>query len=119
MYKEEPYAIKEHPDDTQEEIAKEFDCCTQAISKALKRNGITRKKTLQYKEQDPKKVIEYFRKIKEIPKEKIAYVDKSGIDSCLYREYAYALRGEKVYGEVLGRKFQRTNLIAGKLGNKI
>ncbi len=36
--------VKEHPDDTQKEIAKVFDCCNQAISKALKRNGITRKK---------------------------------------------------------------------------
>ncbi len=36
--------VAEHPDDTQEEIAKEFGCCNQAISKALKRNGITRKK---------------------------------------------------------------------------
>jgi len=33
-----------HPDDTQEEMAKEFGCCNQAISKVLKRNGITRKK---------------------------------------------------------------------------
>ncbi len=36
--------VMRHPDDTQEEMAKEFGCCNQAISKALKRNGITRKK---------------------------------------------------------------------------
>lgn len=36
--------VMQHPDDTQEEMAKEFGCCNQAISKALKRNGITRKK---------------------------------------------------------------------------
>ena len=36
--------VAEHPDDTQEEMTKEFGCCNQAISKALKRNGITRKK---------------------------------------------------------------------------
>lgn len=36
--------VKEHPDDTQEEIAKKFGCCRQAVSKAMKRLGITRKK---------------------------------------------------------------------------
>jgi len=77
------------------------------------------KKTIRYKEQEQEKVKEYQEKIKDIPKEKIAYIDESGIDSCLYREYAYAARGEKVYGEILGRKFQRTNIVAAKLGHKI
>lgn len=36
--------IKEHPDDTQKETAKKFGCCIQAVSKAMKRLGITRKK---------------------------------------------------------------------------
>ena len=41
--------VAEHPDATQQEMADEFGCCNQAISKALKRCGITRKKdeTLQ------------------------------------------------------------------------
>ena len=58
-------------------------------------------------------------KIKDIPEEKITYVDESGIDVYLYREYAYASRGEKVYGKITGRKFQRTNIVAAKLGNEI
>jgi len=36
--------VKEHPDDTQQEIADAFGCCNQAVSKALKRLKITRKK---------------------------------------------------------------------------
>ncbi len=36
--------VKEHPDDTQQEMAKASGCCNQAISKALKRCGITLKK---------------------------------------------------------------------------
>ena len=36
--------IAEHPDDTQEEVSVVFGCCPQAISKAYKRLGITRKK---------------------------------------------------------------------------
>lgn len=36
--------LKEHPDDTQREIAEKFGCCNQAVSKAMKRLNITRKK---------------------------------------------------------------------------
>ena len=79
----------------------------------------TKKKTLHYKEQDKEKVKEYHEKIKDIPKEKIAYIDETGIDKCLYREYGYALRGQKVYDKISGKKFQRTNIVAAKLGDKI
>lgn len=36
--------VKKHPDATQQEMADEFGCSNQAISKALKRKKITRKK---------------------------------------------------------------------------
>ena len=112
--------IKEHPDDTQKEIAEAFGCSAQAISKALKRNGITRKKkTRHYKEQDPEKVAEYQEKTKDIDPKIIAYVDETGLDSFYYREYGYAPRGEKVIGEVSGRKFQRTNFVSAKLGDQL
>lgn len=57
--------------------------------------------------------------IKNISEENIAYVDESGVDTYLYREYAYAPRGEVIYGQISGKKFQRTNIVAAKLGNKI
>jgi len=41
------------------------------------------------------------------------YVDESGIDQYLYREYAYSPRGEKVFAEISGKKFKRTNIISG------
>ena len=42
--------LKEHPDAILKEIAEQFDCTAEAARKALKRNGITRKKTPFYKE---------------------------------------------------------------------
>ncbi len=39
--------VKNHPDATQQEMADEFGCCNQTISKAYKRLGITRKKDSQ------------------------------------------------------------------------
>jgi transposase len=45
--------------------------------------------------------------------ESIVYVDECGIDQCLYREYARAPRGQKSIAKVSGRKFKRTNIVAG------
>ena len=65
------------------------------------------------------KVKEYQEQIKDIDPENIVYVDESGINECLHREYGYAPRGEKVIASISGRKFQRTNIVAAKMGNQI
>ena len=49
----------------------------------------------------------------------MVYLDETGIDKCLHREYGYAPRGEKVIESVCGRKFQRTNIVAAKMGDRI
>jgi transposase len=41
------------------------------------------------------------------------YVDETGIDQYLYREYARAPRGQKIVSKISGRKFKRTNIVAG------
>ncbi len=74
------------------------------------------KKTASYQEQDRQKVAAYQKEIKDIPLEKIAYVDESGIDTYLYREYGYALRGQQVFGQVRGRKYQRCGIVAAQIG---
>jgi len=62
---------------------------------------------------------EYQAKIAGIPEETIVYVDECGIDEHLTRKYAKSPAGVLVYGEVKGRKYERTNIIAGKCGGKI
>lgn len=45
--------------------------------------------------------------------EEIIYIDESGIDNSIGREYVRAGRGKKVYGEITGRKRHRVSIIAG------
>lgn len=65
------------------------------------------------------KVEAYLRQIADVPSKQIAYVDETGIDTCLYREYAYASKGEIVIGKINGRKFKRTSIVAAKMGKEI
>ena len=53
------------------------------------------------------------KKLKNLPPESLVYVDETGIDQCLYREYARAPRGQKVISKISGRKFRRVNILAG------
>ena len=46
-------------------------------------------------------------------------MDESGIDTYLYREYGYALRGQRVFGQVRGRKYQRCGIVAAQIGDRI
>ena len=72
-----------------------------------------------YKEQNQEKVEEYLEKIKNIPPEEIHYIDETGFQKFLHREYAYAPRGEKVYDRISGKKFRRTSIVAAKRGGSI
>ena len=49
----------------------------------------------------------------------LVYVDESGIDKFLFREYGWAKKGTKVYGDIAGRRYARESFIAGQLNNKI
>lgn len=111
--------VAEHPDAYQTEIAKEFNCCQSAVQKALKRLKITRKKATTYEEQSYDKVAEYKYEIADIPPENIAYVDETGIDCYLYREYGYGPRGQLVHDRIKGRKYMRTSIVAALMGNEI
>ena len=62
---------------------------------------------------------EYLAKITNISGSKIVYVDETGLDKYFIRPYGRALRSEKVYGEVRGRKFERVSIVAGQNGREI
>ena len=50
--------------------------------------------------------------LKDLP---VVYIDETGIDRYLYRPYARATRGEKVYEKIRGQRFERTSIVAGQV----
>ena len=66
-----------------------------------------------YREKNKCTIAEFAEKIEAISPERLIYVDECGVDEYLYREYVYALRGQKVVAEISGKKFKRTNFAAG------
>jgi hypothetical protein len=57
---------------------------------------------------------EYLAEAAQIPQEDRVYVDESGINDGLKREYGRAPRGARVEDCRRGRKFHRVNVVAGQ-----
>lgn len=49
----------------------------------------------------------------------IYYLDESGVDRRLFRQYARASRGEKVYADVHGSRGKRVSIISASQGHKL
>ena len=49
----------------------------------------------------------------------MVYVDETGFNEHYAREHAYSKKGVAVFAKVSGKKYARTNLVAGLLNNKI
>ena len=68
-----------------------------------------------FKEQDSEKVAEFLDILDSLKDFPVVYIDETGIDRHLYRLYARAPRGEKVYEKISGRHFERTSIVAGQV----
>ena len=77
------------------------------------------KKQQIYKERDETARTIFVERIRTEPKESLVYVDESGVDTYLYREYARAPRGKKIIERVSGRKFARQYIVAARRGDEI
>lgn len=63
--------------------------------------------------------MKFLKYIKKTGEYDILYTDETGFDKYLYRERGLVKKGEKVFGKILGRKFQRrTSLVAGLIDNE-
>lgn len=47
------------------------------------------------------------------------YLDESGFEPRVARRYAYAAKGQRVYGLIAGRRAPRTSLIAARIGKQL
>jgi len=61
----------------------------------------------------------YKEKISDIPSAQIAYVDETGVDVCIYREYGWSECGKPLIGEVSGHKYKRTGIVAAQMEKTI
>ena len=69
-------------------------------------------------EANEEKRLKYQEVIKDIPKEKLVYIDESGIDMNICKERGWGKKGEKLVGKKSGKHYERTNIIGGLLNNK-
>ena len=74
-----------------------------------------------YREKDDECRISFLEQLKQIPEETLVYVDESALDKAIQREYGYAVKGQRLPGEVRGKRFApRHRIIAGLLaGNAL
>lgn len=79
----------------------------------------SKKKTNLYQERCELKRQSYKAILANYNPEKLVYIDESGIDKFIARDYGWARKGEKVYGEVSGKRFARESFIAGYHDNKV
>ena len=107
--------VAAYPDAYQYERAEALGVSRHVVLYGLKRLGI---KNFVYREKDDDRRSLYLKQLASIPENKRVYVDESGFDAPLIREYGYAKREQSVWGERSGKRFARTSLIAGVKNNK-
>ena len=92
--------VKNHPDDYQWERAERFAVTQRAIGLALKRLGISYKKTLEHPKANEEARIAFQQKILAYEQEgkTIVYVDESGFAKDMPRTHGYAKRGNRCFG---------------------
>lgn len=77
------------------------------------------KKTTLYQERNEEKRQAFLSEIEGIDPRKILYIDESGVEDTLFRQYARAPRGDAIIADIKGHKTERFSIIAGLLGHKL
>ncbi len=84
----------------------------------LRNSELPVKKTSLYAERDEKRRKEFIAEIEKIDPADLVYLDESGIDKFLSRDYARSPRGKQVIFDIKGKKYQRISMIAAQC-NKV
>jgi len=56
--------------------------------------------------------------IKNIPTEKLVYIDESGIELAICKDKGWSAKGLAIHAKKRGKYYERTNIIAGLVNNK-
>jgi transposase len=111
--------IRAQPDATLEELRQRLgvDCSTMAISRALRKLKITRKKkVLHAQEQDSPEVQQkrrdFLEEVAGVDPQRLVFVDQSGANTSMTRTHGRAPVGERVHGAVPGH-WDSVTLICG------
>ena len=59
------------------------------------------------------------RELEKLGRQPVFYLHECGVDHRLYREHGRALRGERIYQAVAGKRRERTSLISASRENKL
>jgi transposase len=111
--------VEEQPDATLEELATRIGvpCSRAAISRALQKLGITRKKKVLHAQERDRPEVQrqrqaFHEQLRTIAPERLHFVDESGVTTALTRTHGRAPRGERVEGAVPGQ-WQSVTLLSG------
>lgn len=71
-----------------------------------------------YRERDESKRREFFKELENIDLKDRVYLDESGVNQYIFRNFGRAARGEKVVGEISGQRFVRESFISALFQGK-
>ncbi|MGG2140899.1 IS630 transposase-related protein [Symbiopectobacterium sp. RP] len=109
--------VEPYPDDYQKERAERFGVCQKAIWQALKKLGLTYKKTLRHPKADESARQAFQQKIQQYEKEgkPIVFIDESGFPHDTPRTHGYSPKGQRCFGLKNWGAKGRTNVISALL----
>lgn len=85
-----------------EKIIEEFgNMCRNTVYNYLSKVNYTYKKTFLYRERDKEKRKEFVKKVEEINKENLIYIDEFGIEDNEFYEYGWSQRGKRLFAQGL------------------
>ena len=61
----------------------------------------------------------YLEEIANTPKSEVVYIDETGMDTFLYREYCWLQKGKKLVGRIPGKKYRRIGIVAARVEKQL
>ena len=74
---------------------------------------------MKYRERNEVQRWLFQRELERLAAPNVYYLDECGVDHRLYREWARAPRGERIYAAVAGKRRERTSLIAASQNSRL